>query len=121
MEGLFRSLLAASGVQPAVTVTRISDGKPLPCTEIWRYGGVRLPAVVAVQRTPKAVADSTGEGTVTGGQALEKPERVRITLPERCAVTNLRTGEKFGMGTAVEATLDPWSPLLLKCAPVEAR
>jgi hypothetical protein len=47
---------------------------------------------------------------------LEKPERVKITLPYRYdLLLNLRTGEKLGAGTTVEATLDPWSPLLLSC------
>ena len=58
--------------------------------------------------------DSLGPVGYKGNAALEKTEKVRVLLPARTHIRDVRSGKDLGTTREVTAELDPWSPLILE-------
>jgi hypothetical protein len=111
---LFARLLADSGIEPVIRVVDAGSGMPVPCTEVWRYSGPTS-EYIAVMRNPEFGATSIlQEAGYPDNSAIETPVRIRVRLDRPSAVADVRTGQVFVNAESVEATLDPWSPLILR-------
>jgi len=110
---LFGRLLRESGIEPPVKVLDPTTGQPLPCVEVWRYGGEDSD-YIALMRNPEFDADSLRDVGYPDNSELERSVRVLVILPRRARVMDVRTGEELGVIDRVEMELDPWSPIILK-------
>jgi hypothetical protein len=104
---LFSRLLKESGIGAPLPV-RDAAGRPVPCVGVWRFAGPRA-EYVAVMRNlePPDPRAKPADG-------LERPARIRLTLPGKVRVKELRTGRDLGATGEVEFTLDPWSPAIFE-------
>ncbi|HET7101737.1 MAG TPA: hypothetical protein VFJ52_11345, partial [Terriglobia bacterium] len=116
MEGVF----GLAGITPRLRVLGV-DGKRLPGTEvvIYQNGGCEH---VAVFRNPQF--DDGGWGSFPTLEArewagsidnslLEKNARVHLVWGAAGQTYDIRQRKDLGSGKSLDATLDPWSPLLL--------
>jgi hypothetical protein len=113
---LFRRLLRESGIEAPVKALDASTDQPVPCMEIWRYRGEDSD-YIALMRNPEFDADSLRNVGYPDNSELEKSVRVRVILPRRAHVTDVRTGRDLGISDRVEVELDPWSPTILRLSP----
>ncbi len=113
---LFTALLRESGVEPAIRVVDAATGAPAPCVEVLRYKGPTSESI-AVMRNPEFGA--TGylkEAGYPDNSVLEQPARIRVLLDRASPLTEVRTGRFHSTTGSLEATLDPWSPVILRRA-----
>jgi len=109
---LFHQLFQEAGVETIVKVLSATDNQSATCVEVWRYRG-KDADYIALMRNPEFDAGSFSNIGYPDNAELESSETVQIILPEEKHVTDVRTGEEFGVTNKVTVELEPWSPIIL--------
>ncbi|GMV79573.1 MAG: hypothetical protein AMXMBFR7_07570 [Planctomycetota bacterium] len=116
---LFAALLKQAGIAPAVTVRAGQEGTHPIGLEVFRYalGAGDLVAVHAngSVRIEIDLADYGPDVKVAAKREL------RLTLPRKGFVTEMRTGKAFGNTGELSVHLEPGMPLLLSVLPYEVK
>ncbi len=109
---IFRQLFRKAGIEAPVKVLS-EDGEPAACVEVWRYRGSGAD-YIAIMRNAEFNVDALKALGYPSNEAIEKPERVQVTLPRKAPVTGVRTGKEFGVTNRLTVELDPWVPIILE-------
>ncbi len=110
---LMRKLFKMAGLEAPVKVVNADTAQEVACVEVWRYKGGSA-EYIALIRNPEFRAGELRSVGYPTNEAIERPERVRITFPRRARTRNVISGQDYGVISEITATLEPWSPLIFE-------
>lgn len=107
-------VLRQAQIEAPFEVLDAETGAPAPCVEVQRYAAGNT-THVTLMRNPQIDKRGDLDPGVENAD-IERPLRVRVALPPGAQATFLREpGDGRVTDGAVEATLDPWSPIIVEC------
>jgi hypothetical protein len=108
---LMRRLFTAAGLHPACVTTDATTHAPVRGLRVFRYTA-QDSEYVALMRSPEIELAALGRPELSNAE-FEKPARIHIVFPKQTKITDVRDNHDFGVTSAIDVNLDPWSPVVL--------
>jgi len=112
---LLAGLFAAAGVEHQYRISRVGGGECYG-VEVHPYRGGHL-RILGLHRNYQLRVSELGPPRYRNQAALEEPMELRVQLPQRCAVYDLRARKYLGMRRTVTVPLGKYVPTILTMLP----
>ena len=108
---IMADMLLAAGVRPEIAVTDEAN-KPVVGIDVHVFsnGGVRL---LSLQSNPQQSVNELGPPNFQSNDRFAVRKRVRINLPAKATVYDVRAGKALGEHDRLDVTVDPYEPTIL--------